>query len=297
MRVKRRFGSPLAKKGLPALILTGVMLAGSVTLPATEARAQSADEGRAIFQKICVACHTIGGGRLIGADLQGVTKRQERDWLIRWISAPDKMLAEGDPIATRLLKEYNNVPMPNLGMTETQVASLIAYLETQSGEAADAQPVQTSPSQAVALPPGDSIIGKDLFTGVARFENGGPACRACHSITGIGALGGGALGPDLTPTFSKFGEAGTASMLATMPFPTMNAIFTKRPLTTIEQVNVRAFLQAASLAERPPQAVGRLALLAVAGAAFLFAIGHLIWRRRLAGVRKPMVTRSEAGKS
>ena len=32
-------------------------------------------DGEQIFKTNCVSCHTIGGGRLIGPDLEGVTKK------------------------------------------------------------------------------------------------------------------------------------------------------------------------------------------------------------------------------
>lgn len=99
---------------------------------------QSAQEGEKLFQEKCAACHTIGQGTLVGPDLQGVTTQRERDWLARWIKEPDKMLAEGDPIATQLLQEFNNVPMPNLGLTEQQVEALIAYLQTTETSATTA---------------------------------------------------------------------------------------------------------------------------------------------------------------
>jgi hypothetical protein len=38
------------------------------------------------------------------------------------------MLAEGDPIALALFAQYKNVPMPNLHLSESDVAALLAYL-------------------------------------------------------------------------------------------------------------------------------------------------------------------------
>src|SRR3989338_7370036 len=83
-----------------------------VGLLASEAQAEG--PGGTIFQQKCVSCHTVGGGKLVGPDLKGVTAKRERSWLVRWIKEPDKMLAAGDPIAASLLKEFNNVPMPNM---------------------------------------------------------------------------------------------------------------------------------------------------------------------------------------
>ncbi|MCK5876889.1 MAG: cytochrome c, partial [Candidatus Marithrix sp.] len=74
----------------------------------------SPEAGEKAFQK-CIACHTIGSGPLAGPDLNGVTAKREATWLVRWIMEPDKMLAEGDVIATEMLKEFNNIPMPPMG--------------------------------------------------------------------------------------------------------------------------------------------------------------------------------------
>lgn len=43
---------------------------------------------------------------------------------------------------------------------------------------------------------GDPNWGQRLFTGEQPFENGGPACIACHTAAGLGPLGGGTMGPD-----------------------------------------------------------------------------------------------------
>lgn len=96
-----------------------------------------AEAGEAPFQQKCVACHTIGEGDRVGPDLLGVTDIRDRDWLERWIREPDRMIAEKDPLALELLKQYNQIPMPNLGVGEEEAKALIAYMESQSALKAD----------------------------------------------------------------------------------------------------------------------------------------------------------------
>lgn len=256
--------------------------------------ARSAGEGQALFEEKCAACHTIGGGNRVGPDLKGVTTLRDRDWLVRWIAAPDKMLAQKDPLAIKITQQFNNLPMPNLGLTGDQVSALVSYLENPAGGATTPPAATAGQGARQPLAKGDPATGKDLFTGAVGFQNGGPACMACHSIAGIGALGGGAMGPDLTDAYGKYGDSGIASVLATLPFPTMNPIFASRPLTPEEQANLWAFFQAAAVAQRPAEAVGQLGLLAVVGAAILILVAHLFFRRRLAQVRRPMVAQPTA---
>ncbi len=250
--------------------------------------AQSPTEGQTIFQSTCTGCHTIGHGTLVGPDLQGVTTRRTKEWLTNWISAPDKMLASKDPTAMQLLAEHNNLPMPNLGLTSNQVASLIAYLDTASA----APPAPAQPQVAPAAG-GDPVAGKALFTGAQRLQNGGPPCMGCHSVGPIGALGGGVLGPDLTGAYAKYaGDAGLQAFLNSTPTVTMNAVWTRQPLTPLEQANLVAFLKQASVSERPADAVGQLAVVAAGGAILLLALAQFYWRKRLVAVRRPMVLRN-----
>jgi protein SCO1 len=89
--------------------------------------------GRAgyIFRSRCAACHTIGGGGSVGPDLSGVTKRRDRAWLVRYIAQPDRVLAQGDPVAADLFATYRNVRMPNLGVTFEEAGLLLDFLEDQ----------------------------------------------------------------------------------------------------------------------------------------------------------------------
>jgi protein SCO1/2 len=114
-----------------------------------EATPLTLDRGEYTFKNHCAACHTIGRGEHIGPDLLGITKTRDRAWLARFILAPDKMLADGDPIARELLGKYKNLRMPNLALSHEDVRVLVDYLAKQ--DAAAAVPATASaPAAAVA---------------------------------------------------------------------------------------------------------------------------------------------------
>jgi len=90
----------------------------------------SPDKGKIVFDQKCTMCHTVGGGKRIGPDLKGATERRSKEWLVKWISDPQKMLDNKDPIATELLKEFNGVRMIDQNLFEEQVSDVIAYLKS-----------------------------------------------------------------------------------------------------------------------------------------------------------------------
>jgi protein SCO1/2 len=93
------------------------------------------DPGGYLFETKCAACHTFGDGDSIGPDLAGITRSRDRAWLEGFIKAPDKMLAQNDPIATALFAKYKQVVMPNLRLGDGDVAALMKYIEAQSAAA------------------------------------------------------------------------------------------------------------------------------------------------------------------
>ncbi|MDI6696695.1 MAG: c-type cytochrome [Anaerolineales bacterium] len=260
-------------------LLAAILLAAPVYLVQATSLQQSSSEGQAIFAQKCQACHTIGGGRLVGPDLQGVTQRRDLSWLKEFISAPDQMLASGDPIATQLLAEYNNVPMPNLALSPAEVEALIAYLENPAAGGAGNAPPSAAPAG-----PGDAARGQALFNGQIRLQNGGASCIACHSVAGLPTLGGGSLGPDLTQVVQRYGgEAGTASVLTSLPFPTMQGFFATRPLTPQEQADLLAYFIWAGAQPAPQQTTSPAAwfwAVGIGGALALFAGMALFWPRQ-----------------
>lgn len=79
---------------------------------------------------ICKACHTIGGGKLVGPDLKGVTERREEAWLIKFIRNSTAVVESGDPIAVQVFEENNKVPMPpNPQLNEEQIKEILLYIK------------------------------------------------------------------------------------------------------------------------------------------------------------------------
>jgi mono/diheme cytochrome c family protein len=274
--------------------------AGSTTSP-VGGLALSSEKGPALYQKVCSACHTIGGGKKIGPDLKGITSRQEpkQNWLVRWIQEPDKVLAEGDSYATQLMQKHDNFPMPNYGISEAQAKDILAFIAAKSGDNPFTKPIvidsQTKIQNTVDGKISDPAIGKELFLGRKSLENGGPACITCHENTEIGSLGGGTLGPDLTKVHSRYGgDIGLKSVLQTTPFVTMQGVFLKQPLSEPEAVHLNAYF--ASTASMEEQPVNLWFIIIGIGIGFLgfvvcYIIIHLIWKERFTGVRIPLVGR------
>lgn len=90
--------------------------------------------GKQDFESKCLACHSIGQGKKLGPDLAGVTKRRNDAWITGWLLNPEKMLAT-DADAKAMLKESNNIPMPNQNLTNAEIQQYLKYFHW-----ADTQP-------------------------------------------------------------------------------------------------------------------------------------------------------------
>ncbi|HKC55277.1 MAG TPA: SCO family protein, partial [Vicinamibacterales bacterium] len=102
------------------------------------------DLGAYTYAKRCGACHTIGRGESIAPDLLGVTDRRDRAWLTRFIASPNQMRAAGDSTALALRAKYQ-VQMPNLSLSDDEVAAVIDYVAKQSRAPAPAATVTVGP--------------------------------------------------------------------------------------------------------------------------------------------------------
>lgn len=109
--------------------LLWIFIVASVVESAPDASG-SYDMGRAIFDRKCAPCHTIGHGKKIGPDLSGETQRRDRDWLLRWIDNPEELIASGDATAKEIVKGYA-IRMPSAGLSKEEIGNVLNYLESR----------------------------------------------------------------------------------------------------------------------------------------------------------------------
>ncbi len=137
---------------------------------------EEAAAGQAIFDQQCAACHTIGGGPLVGPDLAGSSDLRSTDWLHSWIIDP-AAFAEVDPDAAAIFTGG----MPALGLSDTETDEVIAYLETTS----DVEAPSAAPEGPRQLSAAEFDEASEIF-----FNR----CAGCH-----GTLRAGATGPAIQP--------------------------------------------------------------------------------------------------
>ncbi len=99
------------------------------------------------------------------------------------------------------------------------------------------------------------------------------------------------MGKELTTAYFALGEQGITSILKTPPFPMMAEIYTEQPLTNDEIAHLLAFLgEASANADLTPAQSPRIFIIAgVVGFLIIAGVFQFLWRRRLSGVRQPMV--------
>ena len=262
---------------LLACFMSGFVLFETAWLVRAAPPDQSSNEGRALFEQHCASCHTIGGGDLVGPDLQDVTDKRDPAWLRHWLAEPDKMLAEGDPTAAELLNQFNGIPMPNQNLSASEIDALLDYLG-----AADSASTPPDQRQDAGLT-GNPAAGRDLFTGKDRLSNGGVACIACHDTGALGAPGGGLMGPDLTRVVERYGgETGLRAVLGNIPFPSMVPVYQNHSLMPQEQADLTAFLQSSAGKDTPNRGLRHFTLYILAfGVMDLFLGVLFVSNRRL----------------
>jgi mono/diheme cytochrome c family protein len=281
------------RKNVVGFLVVAAWLIGSQSASAQES-------GKQIFQQSCAACHSIGGGRLVGPDLAGVNDKRPESWLLKFIKSSQTVVKSGDKTATALFEQFNKIAMPDQAVSDDQIKKVLAHIKETGGSPAAGKETAAPPAQAAmesaAEPTPDEIRkGGDLFEGRVRFANRGPSCNACHHVKNDAVMGGGILAKDLTLVFSRMGKQGVRAMLGSTPFPVMQAAYEGKALTEDEVHALVGFLQQADRAhafQQPRDYGWRMFFGGTGGVVVLLGFGSLVgWRRKKRSVNQDIYDR------
>ena len=192
----------------PALVLALLAGACSSSEPDVSAGAQ-------VFDQRCAACHTIGGGPLLGPDLAGTSR--DAEWLHEWINDPGEFAATDSAAA-----EIFTGKMPALGLTTAELDDVVAYLESNK----DVEPLT-----------GASEGPRELSA--AEFDRAAQVyfnrCAGCH-----GTLRAGATGPNIQPDRTlEIGTSGLETIL-TQGLPGGMPAWGEAGILTAEEIELMA---------------------------------------------------------
>lgn len=85
-------------------------------------------EGEAIYEAKCTACHKIEK-KFIGPAPKGILEKRTPAWVMNMILNPEEMVQK-DPMAKKLLIEYNGSPMANQNLTLEEARAVLEYFRT-----------------------------------------------------------------------------------------------------------------------------------------------------------------------
>jgi len=126
-----------------SLLLLAVMLTFSTTVFAQADSAEEAADttaatpaadgvgdaaaGKALFNANCAACHKLDK-KATGPALRGVAEKYDRDWLYKWISNSQGLIASGDAQAIQIFEENNKSVMTSFpALSATDMDNILAY--------------------------------------------------------------------------------------------------------------------------------------------------------------------------
>ena len=87
-----------------------------------------ADEGKTLFNNKCTVCHDLNQKK-IGPPLQDITKKRTPEFIMNLLLNTVQMQQQ-DSIMKKLMKDYNNIPMPDPAVDKEQARSILEYLRS-----------------------------------------------------------------------------------------------------------------------------------------------------------------------
>lgn len=110
---------PMTNKGI------GPISSVDISKPIDQALAE---HGKEVYEKNCTACHKPTE-KFIGPAPKGILDRRSPEWVMNMILNPEQMIKE-DPIAKKLLMEFNGSPMANQHLSQEDARAVLEFFRT-----------------------------------------------------------------------------------------------------------------------------------------------------------------------
>lgn len=85
-------------------------------------------KGQEIYDAKCTACHKPEK-KFIGPPPKGILTKRTPAWVMNMILNPEEMVQK-DPMAKKLLMEFNGSPMANQNLTQEEARAVLEYFRT-----------------------------------------------------------------------------------------------------------------------------------------------------------------------
>lgn len=85
-------------------------------------------QGQEIYESKCTACHKPEK-KFIGPPPKGILTKRTPAWVMNMILNPEEMVQK-DPMAKKLLMEFNGSPMANQNLTQEEARAVLEYFRT-----------------------------------------------------------------------------------------------------------------------------------------------------------------------
>lgn len=154
------------------------LVAGLLLMTGAPALAQDAVEGKKIFEGNCAACHSMDAD-VVGPALKNVHERRGDEWLLKFITNSQEMVASGDADAVEVYEKFKKMPMPAFGssLSKDDINHVIAYIKEAS--AVPAEVVAETPATPVD-DPAKPAVAPDL-----AFSDLPPVMLLTIALTGF----------------------------------------------------------------------------------------------------------------
>ncbi|MBI3141690.1 MAG: cytochrome c [Bacteroidetes bacterium] len=254
---------------------------GLLALMAATALAQGdPTAGETLFKEKCTACHTMGGGRLVGPDLQGVTEKRSAEWIASFVRSSATFIASGDAEANAIYQEYSGISMPDHNFNDGEMANLLAYMGQFGGTGASTASTEPAPSLLEGVGEAEELLGEQLFDGRVKFANGGPSCMSCHTTATSYQFNDKSYARNVNMSYVNLGEAGLKAVIQTPSFPVMAKAFHERKIEDSELIPLMAYLRKLSANSETAQASSGLLTYGFIGALLLIGLFAMLWAKR-----------------